>query len=194
MLLDKQTAIRYTTTLALTVMLLFIAFGRSPKEISVANSFSAKEYMQGVAVTEYKIDGQLQNQLLAQHWHYIPSAGHSLFKSPHLTVYKPDGSAWHIRSEHGRAYHKTLGSTIDDITLWQSVSIERPASANIVPVLLETSELCYKPKNAFLSSDQKVTLNKPGLVITGVGLRAFLNKSLIELLSDVKTHYVSHLS
>lgn len=149
-----------------------------------------QEYMNNVSMWSYHFDGTLKHALHAQYWAYLPESKSSTLMSPHLTVYKPDQTIWHIDAKHGKILQPTMGS-IDQVELYENVVVERPATRHAVPIKLETSELRYQPKTQYAETDKFITMSKPDLKITGIGMRAFLDRSFVELLQDVKTSYVA---
>ncbi len=147
-----------------------------------------QEYMTNVFITTFTETGALKNKLSALYWAYLPEKEISTLTKPHLTVFKPDGSFWFIHAATGQIKQPNIG-VIDQITLQQQVVLERPQTTASTAVKLETEELHYQPKKHYAESEKFVTLTKPGLKITGTGLRAFLDQSSVELLRDVKTYY-----
>lgn len=147
-----------------------------------------QEYMVKAFVTIFTEKGDLKNQLSADYWAYFPTTKTSTLIAPHLTVYKADGTLWHVDAKHGSLQQPTIAS-IEKIILQDHVILERPQTNKAIPIKLETELLDYHPKKQFAESDQFITMTKPGLKVTGTGLRAFLDKSSVELLHDVKTYY-----
>ncbi len=147
-----------------------------------------QEYMKEIFVTIFTEQGLLKDELTANYWAYLPAAQISTLITPHLTVHRPDGTIWTINAKKGEIKQPTLG-TIEQIALQQDVVLERPATKTAVAIKLETNELQYQPKKKYAESDQLITMTKPDLKITGIGLRAFLDQGLVELLRDVKTYY-----
>ena len=147
------------------------------------------EYMKQAYVTVFTDEGKIKNELFASAWLYHPKNQSSTLTTPHLTFYKPDGSEWTIDAKEGTIAQPTLGS-IEKITLQNQVILQRLASKTLTPLKMETESLNYQPKKQYADSDKLVTLIKPGLKITGIGLRAFLDQNSVELLRDVKTQYL----
>jgi LPS export ABC transporter protein LptC len=157
-------------------------------ELSVQFDKQPQEYMIQAFVTVFTEKGHIKNQLSADYWAYFPETSLSLLTMPHLTIHKPDGTVWNIDAKRGNLAQPTLG-TIEKITLTDQVVLKRPATQNVTPITLETETLDYHPKKQYVAGDQLITMTKPGLKITGIGLRAFLDKGSVELLHDVKTYY-----
>ena len=149
-----------------------------------------QEYMTNFFVSIFSKEGHLKNELSANYWAYQPETEGSTLTMPHLVIYKPDGSLWTIDANRGFIKQANI-ATLDQINLHNNVVISRPASNTIFPITLETPDLYYQPHKEYAETDQCVTMKKPGLKISGIGMRAFLDKGSVELLRDVKTYYSS---
>lgn len=150
-----------------------------------------QEYMTNVSMWSYTETGALKNELRAKYWAYLPETKSSELLLPHLTIYKPDKTIWHIDAKQGKVAQPTIGS-IEQVELSNEVVIERPETDNhVIPLKLETSLLRYQPKTQYAETEQWITMTKPGLKIQGLGMRAFLDKNFVELLKDVKTTYIA---
>lgn len=177
-------------TLAILGLIFLIKSDNSSSIDRFQISSKPQEYMNDVFVTTYTETGALKYQLTADDWAYRPETQSSFITTPHLTSYRPDGTRWTIDAKKGKTQQPTLG-TIEQIELLENVVIQRPESPLSVPVKLETETLFYQLKKQCAESDAFITLTKPGLKITGVGLRALLEQSSVELLHNVKTYYTS---
>lgn len=151
-----------------------------------------QEYMRQVSVWAFTETGDLKHYLSADYWAYLPSTQSSILTTPFLTIYKPDKTLWNIQAKKGNIQQPTLGH-IDQVELSGTVILHRPATANVMPIKLETENLRYQPKIQYAETEHFITMTKPDLKITGVGMRAFLEKSSVELLHNVKTFYETAL-
>jgi len=174
----------------LSLMLLFLVKATDYSSASLKAFLDKKpqEYMVNAFVTIFTEGGSLKNELSAKYWAYLPEKKKSTFNTPHLTIYKPDGTLWHIDAQKGEAIQPNIG-TIEKVILQKKVVLERPGSSVADPIQVNTEEMDYYPKNQYAENQKFVQMNKPGLTITGVGLRAFLENGSVELLQDVKTFY-----
>lgn len=149
-----------------------------------------QEYMLQVAMWSYGEEGKLKNKVSADYWAYLPELNASKLTAPHLTVYKPDNTLWHIQAKEGKVIQPSVGQ-IQEVELRDNVTLQRPANDKVAPILLETSVIRYQPSIEYVETDKPITMTKPDLIISGVGMRAFLDKSIVELLHNVKTQYVT---
>lgn len=164
----------------------------SSKSLSTINTKNKQpqEYMSNAQVQFYSDTGMLENQLSAIRWSYFPDKQTSEIITPHLIVYKADGSTWTVDASRGQLQQPTMG-LIEKISLFDKVVILRKSTPSIIPIKLETEHLDYHPKKQYAEGEQNVRLTKPGLTIIGVGFRAFLDKGHVELLNDVQTYYTN---
>ena len=173
----------------LSIVLLFLIKPSETNQPYQSSSKKPQEYMMQLFVTLFNESGAVKNKLSANYWGYLPEKGISTLTRPHLTLFKPDGVQWFIHSKKGHVTQPNIG-IIETITLQENVILERPASDLATAVTVETESLSYQPKKDFAESDDFVRLIKPGVTITGIGLRAPLDKGSVELLSHVKTYYL----
>lgn len=178
------------------LILLGLTFLIIPSDKTTVNHFhietQPQEYMNGIFIQNYTEKGELKNQLSASYWAYMPEISASIFNNPFLITYRMDGSEWRIRAEEGRAKQPKIGS-IEEVTLSKHVVIERPATTKIQHIRIETEKLRYQPDKDFAESDVLVKMMKPGLLMSGIGLKAYLNQNVVHLLNKVETKYVANV-
>ncbi len=175
----------------LSIGLLFFVKSEDHKlQTNIQAKKRPQEYMTHFFVTIFSTEGLLKNELSANYWAYQPETAGSTVTAPHLVIYKPNGTRWTIDADRGFVKQANIGA-LDQIDLHSHVVINRPAVDTLVPMTLETNDLYYQPNKEYAETDQFVVMTKPGLKISGIGMRAFLDKGFVELLSDVKTCYTS---
>lgn len=150
-------------------------------------SKSAQEYMTGFSVTHFTESGDLKDTLTASSWAYLPDKQYSKLEAPILSIMKSDG-LWHVSANQAYAWHKTLDQKPDKIDLWDNVVIERPEQAQLEPVLISTEKLIYFPEKEDIETDLPISMVKPDLTLTGVGMQGNLNNNFLQLKSEVKTY------
>lgn len=173
-------------------IVLSLVFWLSPfektKEVNFHFANQPEEYMSEVVVWNFSETGNLKHHLSADYWAYLPETASSTLTTPKLIIYKPDHSIWKIDAKQGKVKQPNIGR-IEQVELLGSVVMQRPATEKEVPIKVETSVIRYQPKNEYAETDQFITLTKPDLTISGTGMRAYLDKSFVELLHNVKTCY-----
>lgn len=181
--------------IAATVLVLLLGFctwrfyAEPLKEKKTRHTHFPQEYMKNVIVDAYSETGEKKHHLSADYWEYLPSKKASTLLTPHLIVYKPDKTVWQIDALEGHVTQPTLGS-IEQLELSHQVVLQRPPSDHAVALKLETERLRYLPKKEFAETEERVTFFKPGAKVTGVGMRAYLDKQAVEILNDVQTQFI----
>jgi LPS export ABC transporter protein LptC len=175
------------------IIVLSLVFWLSPfekaKDLSFHIASQPEEYMSEVLVWTFTEAGDLKHKLSAVYWAYRPETSSSTLTTPYLTVYRPDNTIWNINAKRGKVNQPNIGR-VEQVELLENVVLERPETKTDMPIKIETEVIRYQPKQQYAETDQFLTLSKPDLKITGTGMRAFLDRSFVELLQNVKTYYV----
>ncbi|MDQ2694112.1 MAG: LPS export ABC transporter periplasmic protein LptC, partial [Pseudomonadota bacterium] len=75
------------------------------------------------------------------------------------------------------------------VRLEQAVTFTRPAASGERPVVITTRNVVWRPKDDYAETAEPVRAETPGGVLTGVGMKAYLNTQQFELLSEVRGRY-----
>lgn len=148
-----------------------------------------QEYMLNLSSTKFNVDGKPKELISAEYWEFDPTHGCSDLTKPFVTVYKPNGDIWYISANKALAWHRTISDQISKIDLLAGVNIERPALNNATPIKIETSALQYTPDQEKISTDEFVSMQQPGLTISGYGMIGYLDRNWIELHEKITTVY-----
>ena len=145
--------------------------------------------MSNLVVTHFTETGVIKDQIYASYWAYIPALKNSALTNPKMYLNKPNGAKWIIQANYAKAWHITLESKISKLALEKNVIIERLQTNELVPIVMKTEQVSYFPDDEFVETKQYVEMTKPGLFLSGVGLKGYLNKDVMQLLDKVKTNY-----
>lgn len=148
-----------------------------------------QEYMTQLHSTKFDIYGKPKEAIYAEYWEFDPRLGCSDLSKPHVTVYKPNGDIWYISSNKALAWHRTINDQITKIDMLEGVIIERPALNNTTPIKMETLALQYTPDQEMITTKEYVSMQQPGLTISGYGLLGYLDRNWIELHDKITTIY-----
>lgn len=107
----------------------------------------------------------------------------AIIRTPIIKLYKND-QEWIATSQEARSFN---GTTRFD--LLKNVVVKQSASNNKAATTLLTEALTAFPKKDLVTTQEKVTIQQPGLNITGVGMKGDLKNGNLELLSQTKGHY-----
>jgi len=138
----------------------------------------------------WKLSPQEPNQqtiIEAHNIHYQEQLKKSEFSAPEVQIIN-NNSFTKLTSKTGESINDNLVSFNGDVKIVQS-SIPSSTQSNQTQSTLKTSSLSYNTKTNQIYSDEKVFITQYNGQTTGTGLRADLNTSEFQILSDVKGTY-----
>lgn len=153
-----------------------------------------QEYMSQLVIINYNEAGTPKEQMSADYWEFIPDNKRSDLTNPHVKIYKQNGDIWFLSAQKALAWHPTIGEKITQLDLSGDVTIERPAENNAVPTKINTLALQYFPEEKKVTSLEFVSMQQPGIEISGVGLLGFLDQNWIELHDKITTVYTPNIN
>lgn len=146
-----------------------------------------QEYMHNLRIINFDKQGKPKEAMHADYWEFNPQVGCSDLIKPHVTVYKPNGDIWYLKSNKAFAWHPTISEKVTKIDMQDNVVIERPAINQTTPIKMETLALEYLPDQEMISTKEFVRMQQPGLTISGYGLVGYLDRNWIELHDKITT-------
>jgi len=153
-----------------------------------------QEYMSFLTITNYSEVGRPKEKLQADYWEFIPNHGRSDLSNPFVTIYKDNGNVWLLSAKKALAWHPTIGDRITQLDMVENVVIERTADNGATPTKVATQAMQYFPSKGLISSSEYVSMQQPGLLISGYGLSGYLDKNRIELHDNITTVYHQNAS
>ena len=141
-------------------------------------------YMENFETTTMGADGKPQRSLEARYMAHFPDTDTHEFERPYMLLYRVDGPPWHVRSERG-----WLSASGDVMLLLGKVHIWRDNASGTKELDVKTEDLRVLPDTSYGETDQAVVITTPNSRTTGVGMKAFMAESRMELLNDVRTLY-----
>lgn len=181
---------KITFVITAVILLITLFYNYKPQQRPVAPKLvHPQEYMIDAHVTHYTEQGLMKDQIAIKHWAYNPTLQKSVLSLPKLSLFKTNGAIWRVQAEHGQALHPTLQSKVTRLDLWENVVVDRLETSTVTPVTATTTKLYYYPDTEKVETDAFVTIDKPGLNITGDGLEGYLNKNKLEIRKNVTTRY-----
>ena len=139
-------------------------------------------YMERFVTVEMDGAGRPKRRLEADYMSYRADETVEL-TNPHYVLFRAEGEPWHVRSERGRV---SADGTV--VKLLGKVGIWRNDDSGARSLDIRTEHLTVRPSAEYGETDEKVTIRTPAHTSTGVGMRAHLGETRIELLSRVRTH------
>lgn len=172
-------------------LVIFVIFWDSPPEVflnkdktPVAALPQANSYMINSETRNFDEQGRLSFVLNTSRGQFFKNQNKFVMDQPRM---KADGDTsaqppWRLSANTGvvfsRGEHIVLRGKVH---AWQ----EAPTGNTD----LNTSLLTYYPDSNIAETDRKVTITSPGTRITGVGMKADLEKQLFQLLAKVKSKH-----
>ncbi len=107
--------------------------------------------------------------------------------NPHYVLFRAEGEPWHVQAKTGQVSPDgTVVRLLGKVDVWRS----DPSGARDLDV--RTEHLVVLPDSEYGETGEPVTIRTPASTSTGVGMRAFLDETRFELLSQVRTHVDRH--
>ena len=142
--------------------------------------------MTGLHTRRFDAQGRMIRDLRAERLDHYADARGSLMQQPRLETRTALGKPWRIAAEEGQAPPEQ-----DRVLLRRNVRISREASLNNEALELRTEALHVLPEQNYAETEAPAELRGEGMVTTGTGLKAWLDKEQLHLLSDVRGQYES---
>lgn len=139
-------------------------------------------YMDNFEATTMGLTGKPRRRLQAEHMAHFPDTDTHELKRPYLVVYHEERLPWHVRSEEG-----WVSPDGDVILLKGEVNIWREDENGKPQIRVDTRNMRVLPDTDFGETDEPVVIRTDRMETRGVGMRAFLDESRLELLSKVRT-------
>jgi lipopolysaccharide export system protein LptC len=144
-------------------------------------------YMERFVSTVMGPDGRPQRRVEADYMAHFPDTDTHELQRPYMVVYREQGPPWHVRSERG-----WVSASGDVMLLLGKVHIWRNNASGIKELDVKTEDLRVLPERDYGETDKAVLITTPASQTRGVGMRAHLDQSRLELLSNVHTRYESN--
>ena len=139
-------------------------------------------WMESFVTVEMDDAGRPERRIEARYLVYNADATINL-THPYYVLHRAEGEPWHVRSKRGQV--SADGAVVQ---LLGEVDIWRNDVSGARDLHVSTEHLTVLPETGYGETAQPVTILMPASDTTGTGMRAFLDESRIELLSQVRTH------
>ena len=139
-------------------------------------------YMENFVTVEMDGAGKPKRRIEADYMAYHADETIEL-SNPRYVLYRVDGEPWHVRSERG---HVSADGTV--LLLMGKVDIWRNDASGARALDIRTEHLKVLPDSEYGETEEPVTIRTPTSISAGVGLRAYLDETRFQLLSQVRTH------
>ena len=139
-------------------------------------------YMENFVTVEMDGAGKPKRRIEADYMAYHADETVEL-SNPRYVLYRAEGEPWHVRSERGQ-----VSSDGTVVLLMGKVDIWRNDASGARALDIRTEHLKVLPESEYGETEEPVTIRTPAGTSTGVGMRAYLDETRFQLLSQVRTH------
>ena len=141
-------------------------------------------YLENFVTTAMGPDGRPMRRVEAEYMAHFPDTDTHEFQRPYMVMYREQGEPWHVRSERG-----WLSASGDVMLLLGKVHIWRNNASGVKELDIKTEDLRVLPEREYGETDKPVLITTPASQTRGIGMRAHLAESRLELLSNVHTRH-----
>ncbi len=174
--------------LSITLLIVWLLPTRRPSLINV-DAAIIDEAMTDVEAFRFSQEGHLVQALRMDGWQRCYGETITTMTKPSLKVYNPD-SVWLIQALNGSGHQQSLKGPMDKIHLSKQVVIEQLTGPAQQAWALQTEQLDFFPEQKLAFTEAPVMIKSHSMLIQAPGVKGDLNHHKIELLSNVKSHYV----
>ncbi|NBA97110.1 LPS export ABC transporter periplasmic protein LptC [Pseudomonas sp. R5(2019)] len=153
------------------------------KPVATVDESAIDYYAINARSVQFLPDGKLQYEMTADKVEHVMTSEITLLTKPDLQMYRGTAYPWHVQSERGE-----VNPDGTEVELIDSVRIARTDQKNRA-TLITSSRMTVFPHKEYAQTEQAVRIEGAGGVTTATGMKAYLNDSRINLLSNVRGQY-----
>lgn len=178
--------------LLLALTIIFISSKRQPLlSADPKTDLIIEQSMSGIKAMRFDKEGHLTQEVTMKSWCHYQGQTISQLLAPTLKLYHADGGTWDISALKGQSFQTQINGKLDKLQLSENVNIVHINADKHSPMDLKTQHMMFYPQTSVASTDDPVVMNGSGVEIHAVGMHANLKEHTIELLKNVKSHYVT---
>jgi lipopolysaccharide export system protein LptC len=140
-------------------------------------------YATNARAKQFLPDGGVQYEMTADRVDHMRASEVTLLTKPDMQLYRGTVYPWHVQSERGE-----VNPDGTEVELIDNVRVARTDQKNRATVIT-TSRMTVFPQKQYAQTEQNVRIEGAGGVSTAKGMKAYLNDSKINLLSNVRGLY-----
>ena len=140
-------------------------------------------YATNARAKQFLPDGGVQYEMTADRVDHMRASEVTMLTKPDMQLYRGTVYPWHVQSERGE-----VNPDGTQVELIDNVRIARTDQKNRATVIT-SSRMTVFPQKQYAQTEQDVRIEGAGGVSTAKGMKAYLNDSKINLLSNVRGLY-----
>lgn len=141
--------------------------------------------MENFTITAMGLAGKPRYHLSASSMLHYPENDVTRMEKPNVVLYQENRSPLKVQSSKG-----VYSGVAKEVVLSGAVKVDRSASQNNRPFVMETEWLKILPDDKRLETDKAIVVKSGRSFVSAVGMVADLDKETIDLLSKVRGTYV----
>lgn len=141
-------------------------------------------FVENFTSTTLDENGYPSRRLDAAYMAHFPETDTHELTDPYLVMFNELATPWHVRSERG-----WISPDGEEMLLLGRVHIWRNNETGQRVVDIRTEDLRVLPNTEYGETEKRVIITTPSSESRGLGMRAWMGKSRLELLSQVHTVY-----
>lgn len=163
---------------------LYQALQREPGAIERADRHDPDFFMTNFVTRVMDKTGSLERELSADRLDHYPDTDTNELLAPSMKLYRGPEVAWQVVSERG-----WVSADQDVVLLQGQVTIWQDGENGERRLEIITRDMRVLPESEYAETDQAALIRTPRGETRGVGMRAYLDRGRLELLSQVRTTY-----
>ena len=140
-------------------------------------------YATNARAKQFLPDGGVQYEMTADRVDHMRASEVTMLTKPDVQLYRGTVYPWHVQSERGE-----VNPDGTEVELIDNVRVARTDQKNRATVIT-SSRMTVFPQKQYAQTEQNVRIEGAGGVSTAKGMKAYLNDSKINLLSNVRGLY-----
>lgn len=140
-------------------------------------------YATNARAKQFLPDGGVQYEMTADRVDHMRASEVTMLTKPDMQLYRGTVYPWHVQSERGE-----VNPDGTEVELIDNVRVARTDQKNRATVIT-SSRMTVFPQKQYAQTEQDVRIEGAGGVSTAKGMKAYLNDSKINLLSNVRGLY-----
>ena len=150
------------------------------------------QYFDGINTVQFGVGGKMEQRFDSERVEYRKVLANKkdantavLLSQPNYVFYQDGLAKWQIQADMGQT---ELNEAQDEpVYLEQNVNLQQTSGKD--PAQITTQRLWFNPTTKLAYTDDYVELRSPGLISTGKGLNADVDREIITIMAETKTHY-----
>ncbi len=177
--------------LLLALTIIFISSKRQPiLSLAPKSDLIVEQSMNDIKAMRFDKEGRLIQEVTMRSWCHYQGQTTSQLLAPKLTLYHADGGTWDIAALKGQSFQTQMNGKLEKLQLSENVNVVH-MNPDKHPWDLKTQHMVFYPQTSLAQTSDPVVVNGNGVEIHAIGMNANLKEHTIELLKNVKSHYVT---